>query len=254
MKNFLLPLFFFTNPLFAQSDLEKANSAYSLRSAGSIKNKADNSQIDLAIKHYKYAIKKNNSLEASKGILKSYYFSGKYASSDMDEKKKIFSKAVKLGEKFILKYPESPGIRYWYLVNLGSWAEAYGVIEAARSGFADTMREHSRKIIDLNSMYNNGGGYFMLGVVHLRAPYIPFFLSWPDKVKAEKLLESATITGENTLPQKFHYAKALYKNNQKVKALRLLNEVIKSNPSGENKVEEWDQILEAKNFVMSIKQ
>jgi hypothetical protein len=103
-------------------------------------------------------------------------------------------------------------------------------------------------------MYNNGGGYFMLGVVHLRAPYIPFFLSWPDKVKAEKLLESATITGENTLPQKFHYAKALYKNNQKVKALRLLNEVIKSNPSGENKVEEWDQVLEAKNFVMSIKQ
>ena len=254
MKNFLFPFFFSTSLLFAQSDLEKANSAYSLRSAGSIKNKADNIQIDLAIKHYESAIKRNNSLEATEGILKSYYFSGQYVSSNIDEKKKIFNKAVKLGEKFILEYPESPGIRYWYLVNLGSWAEAYGVIAAARSGFADTMRVHSEKIIDMDSMYNNGGGYFMLGVVHLRAPYIPFFLPWPDKVKAEKLLESATKTGENTLPQKFNYAKVLYKNNQKIKALKFLNEVIKSNPSGENKVEEWDQILEAKKFLMSIEE
>ena len=56
------------------------------------------------------------------------------------------------------------------------------------------------------------------------------------------------------MPQKFNYAKALYKNNQKIKALKFLNEVIKSNPSGENKVEEWDQILEAKKFLMSIEE
>ena len=254
MKLVLLPLFVSTNYLFAQPVLEKANIAYTSRSYGSEKNKANKSQINLAIKFYLSANRNKSTLQASKGILKSYYFYGKYAVDDVEEKKKIFNNAVELGERFILKYPNSPGVRYWYLVNLGSWAEVYGVIAAARSGFADTMKVHSEKIIELDYEYKDGGGYFMLGVVHLRAPYVPFFLSWPDKIKAEKLLESATLTGNNTLPQKFNYAKALYKNNQKVKAKKLLEEVINFTPIGDNKVEEWDQIIEAKKYYDSIKE
>ena len=254
MKLVFLFLILPTHYLFAQPDLEKANLAYAARSFGSVKNKADKSQINLAIKHYLSAIRNNNTLQASKGILKSYYFYGKYVTNDIDEKKKIFNNAVKLGEKFIVEYPTSPGVRYWYLVNLGSWAEVYGVIAAARSGFADTMKIHSEKIIELDNEYKDGGGYFMLGVVHLRAPYVPFFLSWPDKNKAERLLESATLTGKNTLPQKFNYAKALYRNNQKTKAKKLLEEITNSTPKGENKVEEWDQIIEAKKYHDSIKE
>ena len=75
-----------------------------------------------------------------------------------------------------------------------------------------------------------------------------------DNCSAEKLLESATLTGKNTLPQKFNYAKALYRNNQKVKARKLLEEVINFTPKGENKVEEWDQIIEAKKYYNSIKE
>ena len=254
MRLVLLLLFVSTNYLFAQPVLEKANIAYTSRSYGSEKNKANKSQINLAIKYYLSANRNKSTLQASKGILKSYYFYGKYAVDDVEEKKKIFNNAVELGERFILKYPNSPGVRYWYLVNLGSWAEVYGVIAAARSGFADTMKVHSEKIIELDYEYKDGGGYFMLGVVHLRAPYVPFFLSWPDKTKAEKLLESATLTGESTLPQKFNYAKALYKNNQKVKAKKLLEEVINFTPIGDNKVEEWDQIIEAKKYYDSIKE
>ena len=251
-----IPIFFFfsLNLLLSQSELEKANKAYASRSYGSVKNKAVSSQINLAIKHYAQSISKKRSLDASIGILKSYYFSGKYVLNDVDKKKDTFNRAVKLGEKFILEYPDSPEIRYWYLVSLGSWAEVYGVIAAARSGFADIMKEHSEKIIELDYKYKDGGGYFMLGVVHLRAPYIPFFLSWPDKIKAEKLLESATMTGKNTLPQKFNYAKALYKNNQKIKALELLDGIVKSIPTGEDKVEEWDQIIEAKEYIKTIKE
>ena len=143
MKPVLLLLFVSTNYLFAQPELEKANLAYTSRSYGSEKNKANKSQINLAIKYYLSANRNKSTLQASKGILKSYYFYGKYAVDDVEEKKKIFNNAVELGERFILKYPNSPGVRYWYLVNLGSWAEVYGVIAAARSGFADTMKVHS---------------------------------------------------------------------------------------------------------------
>ena len=252
MKHIFFPLLLLIGQLFSQSNLEKANSAYASRASGSIKNEADESQIKSAIKFYLAAIENENSIEASIGILKSYYYYGKYALDDNDKKKKIFNNAVSLGKKFIIDYPESPGIRYWYLVNLGSWAEEYGVIAAARSGFADTMKVHSEKIIKLDNKYNDGGGYFMLGVVHLRAPYVPFFLSWPDKDKAEKFLKSASITGEYTLPQKFNYAKALYKNNKTKEALDLLKDIIKSTPSGENRVESWNQIIEAEKYIQYI--
>ena len=253
MKHILFSLFFFLSHLFSQSDLEKANLAYTSRSSESIKNKANESQILLAIQYYLAAIENESSHQASIGILKSYYYYGKFVLDDNDEKKKIFNKAVRLGEKFIIEYPDSPGIRYWYLVNLGSWAEVYGVIAAARSGFADTMKAHSEKIIELDNKYNDGGGYFMLGVVHLRAPYVPLFLSWPDKNKAEQLLKSAATTGKFTLPQKFNYAKSLYENNNKKEAFVILQEIIQSTPTGENQVEMWDQIIEAKQYMENIK-
>ena len=47
----------------------------------------------------------------------------------------------------IESYPESAPARYWYLVNLGSWAEVYGIFSAAKEGVADLMRGHSNKII-----------------------------------------------------------------------------------------------------------
>ena len=253
MKPVLLLLFVSTNYLFAQPELEKANLAYTSRSYGSEKNKANKSQINLAIKYYLSANRNKSTLQASKGILKSYYFYGKYAVDDVEEKKKIFNNAVKLGERFIFKYPDSPGIRYWYLVNLGSWAEVYGVIAAARSGFADTMKVHSEKIIELDNEYKDGGGYFMLGVVHLRAPYVPFVITWPDKILAEELLERARGAGKETLVQKLYHAKSLYKNNKKEKAVMLLTEVSVSPPSKDNLVEDWEQILEAQDLLIKLK-
>ena len=95
-------------------------------------------------------------------------------------KKKIFNKGKALGEKYIQKYPNSVQFRYWYLVNLGSWAQVYGILTAAREGVADQMKTHSEKIIALDPNYQDGGGYFMLGAVHYKSPYIPFLLSWPD--------------------------------------------------------------------------
>ena len=93
----------------------------------------------------------------------------------------------------------------------------------------------------------------MLGVVHLRTPYVPFFLSWPDKDEAERLLKIALNKGENILVQRLYYAKALYKNNKQDAALKIFNEVANAEPSKENQVEDWDQIIEAKLFLKNLK-
>ena len=51
MKSNLSSLFFVINFLFSQTDLENAQNAYDLRSAGSVKNTASQSNINLSLIH-----------------------------------------------------------------------------------------------------------------------------------------------------------------------------------------------------------
>ena len=93
--------------------------------------------------------------------------------------------------------------------------------------------------------YEDGGGYFMLGAVHYKSPYIPFLLSWPDNDDAIKFLQLAHDTGEATLNQKNYLAQAIFKEGQTEMAKRLLNEVINAVPNPDDLVEELDDIKEA---------
>ena len=92
------------------------------------------------------------------------------------------------------------------------------------------MKTHSEKIIELDPVYQDGGGYFMLGVVHYKSPYIPFLLPWPDNDQALKYLRLALDTGHATLNQKIYMAKALIKDKQLNKAEKYIIEIIISDP------------------------
>ena len=111
------------------------------------------------------------------------------------------------------------------------------------------MKTHSEKIIKLDSEYQDGGGYFMLGAVHFKSPYIPFLLSWPDNDEAIKYLQMSLNTGKPTLNQKVYLAKALNKDGQIDIAKKLLREVINSEPEIANLVEELDDIEEARQLL-----
>ena len=111
------------------------------------------------------------------------------------------------------------------------------------------MKTHSERIIELDSEYADGGGYFMLGAVHYKSPYIPYFLSWPNNDDAIKYLQLALETGKATLNQKVYLAKALKKDNQIDKTKKLLLEVINSKPDSSNLIEEMDDIEEARQLL-----
>ena len=232
--------------LFNQAVIE-----YNNRSVDSDGLVASSEHIDRAITLFEKELDSNpNTIEQTViYLLKSYYFKGEYVIADIDLKKEIFDKGKDLAEKYIPAYPNSAAIRYWYLVNLGSWAEAYGTLKAAREGVADIMKNESEKIIDLDSNYKNGGGYFMLGAVHLKSPYIPFLLSWPDKEEAVKYLQLAANTKEASLVQKKYLADAFYKTGKKEKAIELLNEVINSQPSENDRIEDLNDINKAKELL-----
>ena len=215
---------------------------YNNRSSGANGIEAKPDQINLAIKSFLHAYEQeSNKVEIGVYLLRCYYYKGKYVSETDDDKKIIFNKGKELGESLINNHPKSASARYWYLANLGSWSEVYGILAAAKEGVANIMRVQAEKIIELDSKYWNGGGYFMLGGVHLKSPYIPFILSWPNKEKALEYLLKAYETGSTTPVQIVYLAQGYYKNRQKKMAVSLLEDLIKQPLSEQETVESLEQ-------------
>ena len=234
----------------AKAGMDEGVDFYSKRQDGSKGTLASTENIDKAIEQFSTALLSPElEKDAALYLLKSYYYKAEFAVQDKKEKKKIFNEGKALGEKYIEKYPTSAEFRYWYLVNLGSWAQVYGILTAAREGVSDLMKTHSEKIIELDPEYQNGGGYFMLGAVHFKSPYIPFLLSWPDNDDAIKYLQLSVDTGNAEMNQKNYLAQALSKDGRDKKARALLEEVLNTEPSTATLVEDLDDIEEARQLL-----
>ncbi len=248
MKKILIFTFLFS---FAfSSEMEKGINAYNKRGEGAQGIQAQSKNINQAIRHFERAIKiRALEEEAAVYLLRSYYYKGTFVLTDEDERKAEYDKGKTLAEEMIAKYPNSAPIRYWYLTCLGKWAEVYGILTAAREGVADLIKEHSETIIRLDREYENGGGYFMLGAVHYKSPYIPFILSWPDNDDAIIWLRKANSTGKATMVQKTYLARAIYKDGQEGEALALVRDVINVIPDPVNILEERFEIIEAKKLL-----
>lgn len=230
--------------------MDKGIAAYNNRAAGAVGIKALSKNIDQAIRHFERAIKITAfEEEAAEYLLRCYYYKGTFVLTDEDERKAEYDKGKALAEKMLAKYPDSAALRFRYLTCLGKWSEVYGIFAAAKEGVADLMKEHAEAIIRLDKKYENGGGYFMLGAVHFKSPYIPFFLSWPDNDDAVIWLRKAVRTGKAIPVQKTYLAKALYKDGQEEEAIRLVKEVIHTPPSPDSLVEERFEIEEAKKLL-----
>ena len=245
-KIFLISFFLFSI-IFCQSDLEQGIEQYNNRHLGCIEDRAKSEPISKAIIHFENALSNEvEKSEASLYLLKSYFFKSKFVINDKILKKDLLRKGKDLGSILVNNFPSSVDYRYWYLVNLGSWAEEYGVFAAAKEGVADQMRYHSKKIIDIDSDYENGAGYFLLGAVHYKAPYIPFILSWPNNKEAIKYLKLANKTGDAEIAQVVYLAEALNKDKKKAEAIKLLESVINNIPSEDNYASDWEWIKKAR--------
>ena len=232
------------------TSFEKGIKSYNTRAEYAVGLKAQAGPINYAIKEF-IEVQNNPEEELESGIylLRCYYYKGKFVAESDEQKKAVFNEGKALGERLLESYAESAPARYWYLVNLGSWAEVYGILSAAKEGVADLMRDHSNKIIQLDPEYSNGGGYFMLGAVHFKSPYIPFILSWPRNDKAIEYLTKAFESGRPTPSQTVYLARAVYKDGQKDRAKNLLTALLEQPFSENEPVEDFEQHQEAKTLL-----
>ena len=181
-------------------------------------------------------------------LTKSYYFMAQYAAQGQEDKKLYFELAKDLSERYIHKYPNSVELLYWNLATMSNWAKLIGVRKLTKLGAADNYREKAIDIIVMDSQYEDGGGYFLLGAVYFTAPYIPLIISWPDDERAVKYFTKAVDTGRATPLQIIYLAKALIKTDQSDKAKEILQVLIQTSPSSSNYIEDSHYIYEAKTI------
>ena len=190
--------------------------------------------------------------EAGIYLIKSYYYMAQYVSQEKNEKVFYFDLAMSKAKEYIYKYPESVEPLYWYLASMSNWAKTVGLRAITKMGGGDEFRDKAVDVIVLDSSYENGGGYFLLGAVYFTAPYIPLISTWPDNTKAIKYFKKAVETGLATPLQQVYLAKALIKENLIDEARKVLKNISKMNPNPDNFIEDSTYIDEAKMLLIDL--
>lgn len=230
------------------------DSYFSQRSLDHIGARATTTTILRAISSYFSAYNSENpSAELAIRIMKSLYFYIAYAEHDVKKRKKALWKAIQLGEEALKKHSDNVGINYWLGGCWGRWGEINGVFASAKMGVASKIRYYAQRTIELDPKYADGGGYRTFGILHSKAPKIPFILPWPSNKKAIKYLAKAVEVGPENLTNHLYYAETLAKAGQIKKAIRHLEKVINTEVNPEKLVEELKDKQEAQSLLDDLK-
>lgn len=217
--------------VFSQNLMNKADSLWEERGETFNINTmiADSSNIDLAISLYKQIAKGVDCPEKEAAVwklIRAYYYKGKYTTTDKELKKKIYDHGKELGEEQLKVFPDSPGMNLFTAIVWGVWGEEYGILAAARKGVAGKIKDLCEKTIELDPKFDEAGGYRVLGRVYFKAPKIWPILRWPSKEKAVEILKKSLDIAPDNLTSKQFYAEALYEQDQKEKAISIMNEIL----------------------------
>ncbi len=213
---------------------------------------ADKKNINQAITIFEGELNTKHDKSSAIYLIKSYYFMAQYASDNDDDKIFYFELAMTLAKQYMYKYPDSVEILYWYLATMSNWAKTVGVMAITKMGGGEEFREKAVDVIILNPLYENGGGYFLLGAVYHTAPYIPLVSSWPSNQKSIKYFRKAVATGKSTPLQQLYLAKALIEDEQLKEAKEILKSISRMKPDPSNKLEDLTYIEESKTILREL--
>jgi len=219
--------------------IERGDLFFRLRGAHHVKDRAVPANVRNALDLYLQAYDAGPVTEGLiTRILHATYFYVTYAETDRKLAKKAVDRALEIGKKGLKEYPGSAGINYWMASIWAAWSRVHGHFASAGKDIAGKIRALARKTIEIDPAYNEGGGYRTLGRLHYKTPHIPFFLSWPDKNKALKLLKKAVEVAPENLTNHLFYAESLLERGYRDRARKEVEFIIKARIREENVVEE----------------
>ncbi len=238
----------------AQTDLEKGIAFFDKRAEKHENLKVDSANITLAIAHLKKALTiQADNEKAYDYLLLSYYFKGAFVVKTKEEQKANYLIGQTLGKQAVEKYPENPAILLWYIANMSKYGEAQGIITSAKNGLADKVKIQAEKLLKIDSNFNDGSAYKLLGVINYKVPYIPLFLTWPDKKVAEDYLKKALAVNPKSVSNLYYYAEYLTEVKRDEEAKIILNKIIKASPREDALIEDLYDIDMAKKLLDKIR-
>jgi hypothetical protein len=256
----------------ASAAIERGDAAWEKRADGAQGGHAAKAPIAACVAADEEALKTDPAnLEASWKLLRALWFQGDYATSNNDERQKVFARgktvseeawaqvAKKVGAQKLASerasdraaalraLPEAPALLLYSAANWGLWGDAYGKMAAARAGVATKVRDWAETLIALDERYENGAGHRVLGRLHAEAPHIPLVTGWVDHDKSVTELEKALQLGPGEPGNKLYLAKAIleYKPAQKSRARKLLEEAAQGTPRPDRVVEDTNTAAQA---------
>jgi tetratricopeptide (TPR) repeat protein len=235
---------------------------WELRAEGHQGGHAKAARVDAAIAAYQKAVVASpNDLEARYKLLRALRFKAAYATSSVDEKKKLYTQAKKAGEDALTvvdralaakkissvtkatekqiadaarTIPHAGAVFLWDAVNWGEWALAYGKMAAVREGAADKIKREATIAMMVDPTLEGGAPSRVLGRLHDQTPHVPFITGWASNKEAVRLLnESLKIDPANKITHTF-LAEAMVDNSSDTRpqAVIMLKDVV-SSPNNE---------------------
>ncbi len=231
---FSLSAFHIPDSAIAQDFLTSGKKLYEQRAEGSVGLLAKPETIDKAIADLEKAYALGaNAEETGVYLIKCYNYKGRFVCITNIDKKSCFEKGKKLGETLLQKYPNSAPLLFEYVCVLGLWGNEIGALKAGWDGVIGKMKTSTEKLIEIDPTYSFCAGERILGLMYLKAPYIPLVLTWPDNEDALFYLEKSVKCSSSDFGNVYYYAEALHKNDQQEKAKELMKKIVSMNPRKE---------------------
>ena len=245
----LLILIMTLNSQIQGSTIEEGIALYEKR--GEVRDELipDATNINNAISIFESLLNTKDDKLAAIYLVKSYYYLGGYVSIDTSDKITFFDTVLTMAKQYIQKYPDSHEFIYWYLTSFANWSEEVGIRSVVRAGGGEQFRQKAVDLIVMNHEYENGGGYFLLGGLYHRAPYIPVISTWPDNKKSIMYFEKSLKTGRALPVQKLYLAKALIDEELYEDAKEVLISLVNMQPDQKNIIEDMTHIEEG-NYLL----
>jgi hypothetical protein len=211
---------------------------------------ANTINVDKAIQIFESQLKQNKNSKIAGGYyLQCLNFKGRFVFIDVDEKKKIYSKAIQVGNSLVQQFPKDGKIRFELISAIGLLAEINGVFKSAEAGVLEQIKYHTKILIETDSMYNSCAGWKTLAVINYKTPYIPLVFTWPSKERAVLIMKKALKYFPQDVGCNYYYAEALFENNKKSIAKIYFELVLKLLPRKEYILEDEYFKIKARKYL-----
>ncbi len=205
--------------LFAENNLQTGINYFNARSENAVGLQANSINVDKAILIFDALLKQNKDAKIVGGYyLQCLNFKGRFVYITDSDKKKAYSKTIELGNDLVKKFPKDGKIRFELTSAIALSAEINGVMKSIDDNVMAQLLYHTKMLIEIDSMYNQGGGWKFEAGLNYKTPYIPLILTWPDKKRAVIVMEKTLKYFPSDVGANFYYAEALFVDNQKILA------------------------------------